>query len=494
MSLHCYLTGSVFGELVPARPERAWMDAFTDRHAYRCLPLAIANAFGWHVLSPCTVDIAYSGGDRQEDIELSSPDGAEILTHVAKSNFSRGIVTFHTGYLFRTDPDWQLLATGPFNEPKDGLAPLTGVIETSWLPYPFTMNWQLTRPGQFRFTKGEPICHILPVPVGHLDEVTPEIFRLEDDPALKGEYEAFRDKRAEFMKRFHSGDPATLKEAWQRFYFRGRLPTGTVAPASHTHKLRLANPVDRRGTAPTPPQAAPAATPAGESAAVETTVAGGAETPQLAATGRTPTSRTIRIRLVSRQSDSDAFLYQEDLLTPEHCRLLIDVFERHHNLTAPTSDVFFSGRVIWMTRIPAEERDALRIMQQARFVACHQVGRFFAHPRPLLDDAPQLVKWPTGYAMPPHADNQHPDGSPNQTPHRLFAGVLYLNDDFEGGMLVLDRLGLGVRPRPGLLVGFRGDDRHRHAVTRITKGERYTMPMWFTDDPAKADPSLLKVF
>jgi hypothetical protein len=70
-------------------------------------------------------------------------------------DFSRGIVTFHTGYIFRTDASTQLLATGPFNEPEDGLFPLTGIIETNWLPYPFTMNWQLTRPGSFRFAKGE---------------------------------------------------------------------------------------------------------------------------------------------------------------------------------------------------------------------------------------------------------------------------------------------------------------------------------------------------
>jgi hypothetical protein len=30
----------------PARAKRKWMDDFVDRHAYRCLPLSIANAFG----------------------------------------------------------------------------------------------------------------------------------------------------------------------------------------------------------------------------------------------------------------------------------------------------------------------------------------------------------------------------------------------------------------------------------------------------------------
>jgi len=29
-----------------------------------------------------------------------------------------------------------------------------GVIETDWLPDPFTMNWQMTRPGTVRFREG----------------------------------------------------------------------------------------------------------------------------------------------------------------------------------------------------------------------------------------------------------------------------------------------------------------------------------------------------
>ncbi|WP_042832409.1 DUF6065 family protein, partial [Xanthomonas citri] len=34
-------------DIRPAPHERAWMDATEQRYAYRCLPLAIANAHGW---------------------------------------------------------------------------------------------------------------------------------------------------------------------------------------------------------------------------------------------------------------------------------------------------------------------------------------------------------------------------------------------------------------------------------------------------------------
>ena len=37
-------------------------------------------------------------------------------------------------------------------------------------------------------------------------------------------------------------------EAWQKYYFLGKLPDGSDAPAGHTDKLRAADRVDRRGS------------------------------------------------------------------------------------------------------------------------------------------------------------------------------------------------------------------------------------------------------
>jgi hypothetical protein len=108
------------------------------------------------------------------------------------------------------------------------------------------MNWKLTRPGTVRFEEGEPICHVVPVAAGKVEEVEPELHDVADDPELEGQYRAWRDKREEFMVRFRDQDPETLKQAWQRFYFKGEFPDGGVAPVHHTNKLRLAAPVDLR--------------------------------------------------------------------------------------------------------------------------------------------------------------------------------------------------------------------------------------------------------
>ena len=61
----------------------------------------------------------------------------------------------------------------PINRPKDAIAALTGLIETDWSPYSFTMNWQFARTHTaVRFIeKGEPFCHLMPVRRGEIEAV-----------------------------------------------------------------------------------------------------------------------------------------------------------------------------------------------------------------------------------------------------------------------------------------------------------------------------------
>jgi len=243
--LRIYSIGPSPYKLAPASPSRAWMDNFPNRHPYRCLPMAIANGYGWEMLSPCKFAIDWNGGPEKSDITFRCLDDFPFLSHFAVSNFARGIATFHTGYIFRTDPGWNLMVTGPLNNPKAGIVPLSGVVETDWLPFPFTVNWQLTQPGTVTFEKDEPVCLVYPVLQSALEETTPEIFNLADDPALKKEFEAWEDRRAKFVHRMDAGDPFALREGWQRYYFKGERPDG-VAPPSHRIKMRLNAPVDRR--------------------------------------------------------------------------------------------------------------------------------------------------------------------------------------------------------------------------------------------------------
>lgn len=246
MKLECLALVPEPPPLQPARPMRTWMDQTDQRYAYRCLPLNIANSYGWEILCPFDIVITWNGGDRARDITVRGADGRTDVSHLAISHFNHGVITFHTGYLFRTAPGWDILTTGPMNEPKDGIAPLAGIIETDWLPFPFTMNWKLTRAGEVRFVKGEPFCLIVPLQRGLIENIEPEIYDLHERPELVKEYEAWSASRAQFLEKLGQNDAETVKQAWQRFYFQGRTASGPTETPGHSSKLRLKTPLDKR--------------------------------------------------------------------------------------------------------------------------------------------------------------------------------------------------------------------------------------------------------
>ena len=89
----------------------------------------------------------------------------------------------------------------------------------------------------------------------------------------------------------------------------------------------------------------------------------------------------------------------------------------------------------------------------------------------------------------PHADNErreHGRWVPNHTPQRDYTGLVYLNDNFTGGELVFPDRDVVIIPKPGLLVGFPSNHKFVHAVQKVRSGKRYSLPVWFTVNPAKA--------
>jgi hypothetical protein len=164
------------------------------------------------------------------------------VKHHVTSHFGHGVITFHTGWLFRTSPGWACWARGAPNMVKDGIVALDGLVETDWLPFPFTMNWKFTRPGVVRFEAGEPFCFVTLAPHGLMDAVQPKIATLDDDPKLKAAYDEWSASRADFGKRLASRENSAVVEKWQRTYVQGRGGVEDGAPAYHLSKRRLKAP------------------------------------------------------------------------------------------------------------------------------------------------------------------------------------------------------------------------------------------------------------
>jgi hypothetical protein len=254
MDLVCYLHPTWTPLIRPAPATRPWMDDTPGAFAYRCLPLNIANAHGWEVLSPCGFEAVWDGGSEVGSVVLRLDDDARS-DHAPVSLFGQGVVTFHIEGVFRTPPGWNLWVGGSPNRPKDAIQPLTGIVETDWSPFTFTMNWRFTRAGHpVRFEAMEPIAFLFPVQRTVLEGVSPRFEPLDDDPALRERFTAWSRERDAFQARVARQPPATRSEQWQKHYYRGVDVAGEALATDHRSKLRLA-PFDGRAVPglPTPP-------------------------------------------------------------------------------------------------------------------------------------------------------------------------------------------------------------------------------------------------
>jgi hypothetical protein len=245
MQLICYLTSGEAPEIAPAPVERDWMDRTPQGFAYRCLPLNIANAHGWVVLNPAAFIAEWNGGPGLDAIAIRPlVKGAPM---VASSHFGAGVLTFNVNGLLRTEPGYDLMVTGPFNRPKDAIQPLTGIVETDWAPFTFTMNWKFTRKHTpVAFEKGEPFCMLFPVQRGLVEAVEPEMRALASDPEVHAAYMEWSESRRAFNEGLKVPGSEAQAERWQKDYFRGSDRFGDGPPDDHRTKVR-ARPFARRG-------------------------------------------------------------------------------------------------------------------------------------------------------------------------------------------------------------------------------------------------------
>jgi LPS sulfotransferase NodH len=230
--------------LVPGRPTRAWMNATPNRFAYRCLPMVIANQWGWMIETLHRVEAVWDGSQPPEGLTITADGDKKVVT--ASSHFGSGVLTFNIGFLFRTPPGFNLHVRGPANWPKDGACALEGIVETDWVDSTFTMNWKLTRPNHpVVFEAGEPIAMISPVRRGQLEEFLAEIQPLSADQATSENYTAWSKSRDSFNADLKVTGSAAKKAGWQKDYTRGRTVTGGAAP-EHQTALELKDFLDKR--------------------------------------------------------------------------------------------------------------------------------------------------------------------------------------------------------------------------------------------------------
>ena len=253
MDLTCYVHPGWAPLIRPAPSTRGWMDATPEAFAYRCLPLNIANSHGWEILCPCSFEAFWNGAIDTGAVTLRVP--AEVPKERAPVTiFGQGVLTFHVEAIFRTPPGWNLWVGGSPNRLKDGIQALTGVIETDWAPFTFTLNWRFTRPDHWvRFEAFEPIGFVFPVQRDALEQFEPRFVPSSEDPETLRRFQEWSRARNAFHEKMYREPPATPADKWQKHYYRGVDVAGEALISDHRAKLRL-KPFDRTAT-PNVPEA-----------------------------------------------------------------------------------------------------------------------------------------------------------------------------------------------------------------------------------------------
>lgn len=241
---HASGRGGRLPELGPGPRWRDWMNATPSRFANRCLPLLMANESGWVIRNPSGFEAVWDGGDDLSSVNILFDEALVVRESLVVSMFGHGILSWAVPYLFRTPPGYNVLARGPANWPKDGIAALEGLVETDWATATFTMNWKFTRPNHpVRFEQDEPFCMIVPQRRGELESFEPEIRHVRSDPETASAWKQWTRNRHEMQVRkflgMYSADHHAALDEWEQDYFRGRRADGHPAPG-HETKRQLA--------------------------------------------------------------------------------------------------------------------------------------------------------------------------------------------------------------------------------------------------------------
>ncbi|XP_068114462.1 prolyl 3-hydroxylase 3 [Hyperolius riggenbachi] len=227
----------------------------------------------------------------------------------------------------------------------------------------------------------------------------------------------------------------------------------------------------------------------------------------------------VYVTLTPRQMNGFKRATLDGVLSPDECESLMTLVQ-----AAEASGDGFRGRRSPHT--PREKIQSLTVLRALQMASSGAVETTHAHllyyagerarvltqsyleTKPLHFSYSQLVcrsavegeqEGRTDDSHPVHADNCILDTEekacwrePPAYIHRDYSGMLYLNDDFEGGDLFFTELdGVSVtaevRPTCGRFVLYSSGSDNAHGVRAITQGRRCAIALWFTEDAEHAE-------
>lgn len=223
---------------------------YFPEHAYFCLPLTIANQYGFAIKAATDMEIFWPGGETRAIVKLKNSQWTDAEGGIQSyyTNFEHGIISVENSFMFRTPPGVNLMVIPTPNYYIDGIMPMTGVVEADNLRRSFTINLKVTTPNKkINIKKGDWISTLIPIPRYYVDsyklvdfdEVFDEkTYLLEKASIDRAKYERqVGDREKNVEDGLYSNNPLLL--GMGRKYFKGIYPNGKEFP---DHQKRIEPP------------------------------------------------------------------------------------------------------------------------------------------------------------------------------------------------------------------------------------------------------------
>lgn len=172
-------------------------------------------------------------------------------------------------------------------------------------------------------------------------------------------------------------------------------------------------------------------------------------------------------------------LLVENAISLEQCQAICEYIESEH---AKNPGVSNPQRTAFLAPINEPVKSQLHAILYRLF--CDQIEPFFDKVVEWWE-MPQLLRYEQGGQYRAHSDSENPSKDPanpgwTKVHDRDLSFLLYLNDDFTGGLLDFPDHQRKIIPKPGLMVAFPSDHHYRHAAEPTQSGVRYVMACWAT--------------
>lgn len=194
----------------------------------------------------------------------------------------------------------------------------------------------------------------------------------------------------------------------------------------------------------------------------------------------------------------DIVIY-ENFIDADTCAKLIKVLDKHAN----------DGKITWMpisfyesysSVLPKDnDEDVINeglspnIFSEIKQGIINAVASVHdLDPKIICQIGYHTQKWEPGAYARVHSDNTDEHGNSGAFTRSRYAAFLYLNDNFDGGLLQFPSQDLSIKPKVGTLAAFDGGFNNMHEVTLITNGVRYTIGSFWDDREEDAYPQELR--